>query len=78
MKTHVLKYFLKLVIRLSLLLRVGNTNHNHEQCDEQVMNGQTLSNSLKREAVEDICIRSAKLIRSKLRKGDLSMYLDEL
>lgn len=50
----------------------SSTNHNHEECDEQVVTRRIVSNSLKRKAVDDICTRPAKLIASKLREGDIS------
>ena len=55
----------------TLILCENYENYNHEKCDEKIMNRQVLSNSLKRKAVDDICIRPAKLIRSKLSEKDV-------
>ncbi|XP_060846366.1 zinc finger MYM-type protein 1-like [Rhopalosiphum padi] len=51
----------------------SNTNHNHNKNDEKVLNRQILSNSLKRKAIEDISCKPSKLIRSELKKGDISI-----
>lgn len=44
--------------------------HNHDRIPEECLNRQTLSNSVKRAAVDDICERPMKLIRRELQKSD--------
>jgi len=64
----------KCFLKLSPLNKIvdSNTNHNHNKNDEKILNRQILSNSLKRKAIEDISCKSSKLIRSELKKGDVS------
>jgi hypothetical protein len=45
--------------------------HNHQKCDEKVLNRQKLSNSVKRKARVDISTRPLKLIRSELKNSHI-------
>lgn len=63
------KSFLKL--SSSLLLVEHIAQHNHE-IDNKVLNRQTISNNLKRKAIEDISQRPSKLVHKELRKFDVA------
>lgn len=59
---------------------IGNvSDHNHNKLDDKVFNRQTISNRLKRKAVDDISAKPSKLIREELRKGDVdSLTADDM
>ncbi|XP_050517033.1 uncharacterized protein LOC126891793 [Diabrotica virgifera virgifera] len=46
--------------------------HNHRELNEDALNRQMLSNSLKRKTVEDIGERPMKILQKELRNGDVS------
>ncbi|XP_050503874.1 uncharacterized protein LOC126882824 [Diabrotica virgifera virgifera] len=46
--------------------------HNHSELNEDALNRQMLSNSLKRKAVEDVGERPIKILQKELRNGDIS------
>jgi hypothetical protein len=53
--------------------------HDHQKRDEKVLNGQKLSDSVKRKAQDDVSTRPSKIIRSELKSGYmLSIDADDL
>ncbi|KAE9533104.1 hypothetical protein AGLY_009532 [Aphis glycines] len=63
------KCFFKLSSTLDIIDKCNV--HNHEKCDDKVLNRQKLSNSIKRKAQDDISTRPSKLIRSELKNNDI-------
>lgn len=49
----------------------SNTNHYHNQIEENISKWEALSNSLKRKAFEDVFAKPSKLIRKELKHGDV-------
>lgn len=48
-----------------------NATHNHDSIEESVLNRESLNNSLKRKAIEDINERPMKILHKKLITGDI-------
>jgi hypothetical protein len=46
--------------------------HNHDKDSEASLNRQTLNNSVKGKAIEDVCERPRKLIHKELQSQDLN------
>uniref|UniRef100_A0A2S2R2D7 FLYWCH-type domain-containing protein n=1 Tax=Sipha flava TaxID=143950 RepID=A0A2S2R2D7_9HEMI len=42
--------------------------HNHEKCDEKILNRQKISNAVKRKAVDDVSIRSSTIFTGTNKK----------
>lgn len=63
------KCFLKLSSTLDIIEKCNV--HNHQKCDDKVLNRQKLSNSVKRKAQDNISTRPSKLIRSELKNSDI-------
>jgi tRNA uridine 5-carbamoylmethylation protein Kti12 len=63
------KCFLKLSCTLDIIEKCNV--HNHQTCDEKVLNRQKLSNSVKKKAQDDISTRPSKIIRSELKNSDI-------